>query len=255
MASSTQSVGVPSTAKRRGPSWRTRSGRVRVSEWLAPLCSCSGPTTQTSLLRLWATRASSLMPGASIPSSLQTRIRACARSIPSPIGAQTLHTPHIGPQRRRNCDRAVFLLVVLDHRDQCPPDRKAGAVEGVDEAIAPCLFVGALFRLETRIHPPRLELAALRAARNLAIGVLCRQPDLDVVGLARREAHIAGAQQHHAIRQIEPLEDLFGTSGHALMLLMRLVGMRDRDELNLVELMLPDHAARVLASGARFRTE
>src|SRR6185437_59399 len=178
MASSTQSVGVPSTAKRRGPSCRTRSGRVSVREWLAPLCSCSGATTQTSLLRLCATRSSSLMPGASIPSSLQTRIRARARSIPSPIGAKNLHASHIWPQRRWDRDRAVFLLMVLENGDQSTPDREAGAVESVDEAVA-----FSLFRLEARVHAASLELAALRTARNLAIGVLAWQPDLDVVGL------------------------------------------------------------------------
>src|SRR5215472_3810255 len=125
----------------------------------------------------------------------------------------------------------------------------------MDEAVAPSLFIRAFIWLEARIHAPRLEVAALRAARNLAIGVLAREPYLDVVSLARRKAHVPGAKQHHAIRQIEPLEDLFGAGGHPLMLFMRLSGMSDRDQFDLAELMLADHTARVLASGARLRAE
>ena len=48
IASITQSVGVPVTAKRRSSSCRTRSGSDRVSAREAPDCSASGAQTQTS---------------------------------------------------------------------------------------------------------------------------------------------------------------------------------------------------------------
>src|SRR5262249_59139924 len=64
-----------------------------------------------------------------------------------------------------------------------------------------------------RLHAPRLELAAIRATRDLAIGVLPRQPDLDVEGLLRREAHIASAQGDDAVRQAEALQHLDRKSG------------------------------------------
>src|SRR6185437_15545580 len=255
-ASSTQSVGVPSTAKRRRPTCRTRSGRCKVSEWLAPLCSCSGATTHTSRLSWRATRSSSLSPGALMPSSLQMRMRARARSMPgglragSTIALQDFETAEIGPERCGKNDRAVGLLVIFEHGDERAPNSEARAVERVDEARA-------LARLgpEARIHAPRLILAAIGAAGDLAIGVLAGQPDLDVIGLARGCAHIAGAEQHHAIRKVEPLQHLLGALRHALMLGARLVRMSDRHQLHLVELVLADHAARVLAGGARLGAE
>ena len=44
----TQSVGVPLTAKRRSPTWRSRSGSLSDSECDTPDWSNSGATTQTS---------------------------------------------------------------------------------------------------------------------------------------------------------------------------------------------------------------
>ena len=49
---------------------------------------------------------------------------------------------------------------------------------------------------DARVHPPRLEVAADRAGRDLAEGLLARHPDLDVVGLLGGEAHVAGAERH-----------------------------------------------------------
>ena len=81
------------------------------------------------------------------------------------------------------------------------------------------------------------------------------QPHLDVVGLLRRKTHIAGAQGHDAIVQTEPPQDLLGAGQHALVFVLRLLRRRDGDELDFGELMLADHAARVLAGGAGFGTE
>src|SRR6185312_17358323 len=95
-----------------------------------------------------------------------------------------------------------------------------------------------LLRAEAAIHPARLEVAAIGAARNLAIGLLPGQPDLDVVGLARGEAHVAGAEKHDPVGEPEALQHGLGACRHALMLLARALGMRDRDELDLAELVL-----------------
>src|SRR3546814_8257028 len=90
-------------------------------------------------------------------------------------------------------------------RHQRPPHGKARAVERMDELVA--LYVLAA---EARVHAARLEIAAVGTARNLAVAVLPRQPDFEVIGLARGKAHVAAAQQHLAVRQFERLEDLFG---------------------------------------------
>src|ERR1700761_3346262 len=112
-----------------------RRGRRMVKEWATALCSLSGATTQTSSDRLRATSSSTLMPGASIPSSLLTRMRARERSIGLGIrGSDALETGHIGAQHFGNDDRAVGLLIVLQHRDQGAPDRQARAVQRMEEA-------------------------------------------------------------------------------------------------------------------------
>src|SRR5690349_12467741 len=223
-----------------------RSGRRKVREWLAALCSVSGATTQTSFERLRAIASSTLMPGAWMPSSFVTRMRALARSSgASNIRLDRLDPAHIGPQRLRHLDGAVLALIVLHHRDQRATDRDAGAVERMHERAA--LLAGAA---EARVHAPGLEIAAIGAARNLAIGVLTRQPDLDVIGLARGKAHVARAEKHDAVRQVQPLQDRLGAGGHALVLVLGFIGVRDRHQLDLIELMLAQHAARVLASGA-----
>src|SRR5258708_32205323 len=101
-----------------------------------------------------------------------------------------------------------------------------------------------------RAHAAGLVVAAVRAARNLAIAVLAGQPDFDIEGLARGGAHVAAAQNDGAERQAEPLQHLLGASSHALMLGVRLLRRGDADPLDLGELVLADHAAGVLAGRA-----
>src|SRR5262247_1917912 len=178
-ATRTQSVGVPSTANVRDDSFRTCSGRRRVREWAAPLCSISGATTHTSLVRLFATCTSTLSPGALIPSSLVTRMRDVRRlSGALSIGLDHLDAAHIGHQRLGQRHGPIGLLVVLQDGDHCPADSEAGAVQRMHEARA--LLAGLA---HARLHPPGLELAAVGTAGDLSIGLLAGQPHLDVVGL------------------------------------------------------------------------
>src|SRR5712691_3976863 len=191
-----------------------RSGRRVVSEWLAPLCSCSGATTQTSSDRSWAIVSSTLMPGEAMPSSLEIRIRHLASSMCRlAIVPNHFLTAHVGLQRLGDRNRAVMALEVLDDRDHRAADREGGAVEGMHRARAL-----ASRRPIARLHPLGLERTAIRAARDLTIGVLAGEPDLDVVGLARGEPHVAGRQEHDAVGEAEPLQHLFGALGHALVL-------------------------------------
>src|SRR5271155_5381937 len=69
-----------------------------------------------------------------------------------------LEPAHIGLQHVRYRDRTVLLLIGLHHRDQRAADGGAGAVQRMHEAR---LAVTAAI---ARIHPPRLEIAAHRAA-------------------------------------------------------------------------------------------
>jgi len=71
----TQSVGVPRTAKWRGPTSRNRSGSFSDSECETPDWSSSGATTQTSSDSARAISSTIFRPGAWMPSSLVQRIR------------------------------------------------------------------------------------------------------------------------------------------------------------------------------------
>ena len=112
------------------------------------------------------------------------------------------------------------------------------------------------FRAIARIHAAGLIVTTVRTRTDFAIGVLARQPDFEVVGLARPCPHIARAEQHPPEWQVELFQDRLGAFGHALKLLQPLILARDdRDHLNLVELVQPDHALRVAPCTARFRPE
>ncbi len=55
--------------------------------------------------------------------------------------------------------------------------------------------------------------------------------------------------------QIELFQNFLGAGEHALVLVFALLGRGDGDQLDLGELMLPDHAARVFARRAGFGAE
>jgi hypothetical protein len=107
---------------------------------------------------------------------------------------------------------------------------------------------------EAGLHAAGLEGAEVGAGRNLAVGVLGRQPDFEIVGLGG-ETHVAGAQRHAAVRQFQRFENDFGVTGQLFVRFGRLVGMDDLHQLDLVELVLADHAAHVAAAGTGFGTE
>src|SRR5574337_1857314 len=156
----TQSVGVPRTAKCRSLTSRNRSGSFSDSECDTPDWSSSGATTHTSSDNAAAICSTICKPGACMPSSLVHRIRIVLRAfLFNHLGAAHIRLQCIG-----NGDRAVGLLIVLDHRDQRAADRCARAVQRVHEAR---LAVAAAV---ARIHAPGLKIAAHRARRYLAIG-------------------------------------------------------------------------------------
>ncbi len=71
----TQSVGVPRTAKWRGPTSRSRKGSFSDSECDTPDWSSSGATIQTSSESARAISSTTFRPGAWMPSSLVQRTR------------------------------------------------------------------------------------------------------------------------------------------------------------------------------------
>ena len=107
----------------------------------------------------------------------------------------------------------------------------------------------------TCLHTACLEVAAVGTGRNFAVLVLARHPDFQVVGLGRAEAHVAGAQRQHPIRQLQQLQHLLGVRRQAFQRLEGLARFDDLHHFDLVELMLTDHATRIAAGRARLATE
>src|SRR3990172_9597788 len=160
-----------------------------------------------------------------------------------------LDPPHVRAQRLGNPHRPVALLELLEDGHHRPPDGHPAPVERVREPGLPLLV--AIAQPDT----PRLEVLAVRHRRDLAEGVLPRTPHLDVVRLRGGEPHVAGAEQRHAVVQPQPAEHLARVVEHLLVLRVALLRLRDLHQLHLVELVLADEAAGVLARGARLGPE
>src|SRR5690606_16835694 len=129
-------------------------------------------------------------------------------------------------------DAAVGLLILLEDRDHRPAHREPRTVEGMEQ-----LGLLALGGAMADLRAPRLEVAAVRAAGNLAILLLTGKPDLEVVGLARGEAEIARAENDPPIVEPEALEHRFRVSGENLELVVRTLRDAEAHELHLVELV------------------
>src|SRR5438105_2865582 len=129
--------------------------------------------------------------------------------------AQLLEASEVGPERRRDAHSAGFRLMVLEQRGVGPRQRHAGGIQRMRD-----LRLGAGFAPEAHAHAPRLEVLEVGAGRALEPGSGARRPDLEVVALRGGEAHVAAAEQHHAIRQLERLEDIRDVSRQLLVLVV-----------------------------------
>ena len=69
------------------------------------------------------------------------------------------------------------------------------------------------------------------------------------------EADVARAQRQHAVRQLQQFQHFRGVARQFLERGIGLVRPHDLHELDLVELVLADQSARVLAVGAGLRAE
>src|SRR3989454_11465666 len=115
-------------------------------------------------------------------------------------------------------------------------------------------------RIATTVRPtasplPRLEVAERRARADLAVGVLAGQPHLEVVRLLGTEPQVRRAEGHDAMVQSEPLQWRLRVANQLLQGRVRVLRTLEPDQLDLVELVLPDDPLRVLAVAARFAAE
>ena len=115
--------------------------------------------------------------------------------------------------------------------------------------------LGSLGFLKANRRPPRLEIAAGAAAGNLPVGAGPRQPYLQVVGAAGREAQIARAELDLAVGQLQGLKHRLGIGGDLLVGRRRLLRAHEPIQLNFVELVQANQAAGVAAVGAGLAAE
>ncbi len=141
-------------------------------------------------------------------------------------------------------------MVVFEDGEVRAADGETGAVEGVDELG----FFGA-GGLVLDVGAAGLEGLEVGAGGDFAEGVLAGDPDFEVVGFGGGEAHVAGAEEHAAVGEAEGFEYGFGVGGEEFVLGVGVFGGAELDELDLLELMLADHAAGVFAVGAGFGAE
>ena len=128
--------------------------------------------------------------------------------------------------------------------------RQARAVQGVHQLRA----LGAR-ALEADFGAPGLVVGKVAAGGDFPVEVLPRQPHLDVIGLGRGEAHVAGAQHDDPVGQAQLLKDRLGVLEQELQLLVGGFRRGEFHQLHLVELVLADQPPDILTVGAGLGAE
>lgn len=141
------------------------------------------------------------------------------------------------------------MLSLFEERGQGAPDGEAGAVEGDDRLGLAGMPAGA------DVGSAGLERAEVRDRGDLAVRVLTRDPDLDVVRELGGEAGVTGGQLDDPLREPQLLQARFGMADHRLRLGFRGLRVNDPDNLDHVELVLADQATRVPPVRASLGTE
>src|SRR5208283_1616769 len=201
---------------------------------------CSPLVVRDSLLAFGFPRFPAVIP--SERPWVWARVEGSAVSWSSKLLRRDAIRPNVWSQHFRNQHAAIRLLVVLNNRHPCAPDCESAAVERVHQ-----FRLLAAFRAIADVRPSRLEVRKVRAGRDLAKQSLSRQPDLDVVGLGRRETQVCGTQCNRAVVQPQPLQHLLGIARELLVFFPRLLWLGELHELDFLKLVLANDASHILA--------
>mmetsp|Transcript_44103 Transcript_44103/g.137324 ORF Transcript_44103/g.137324 Transcript_44103/m.137324 type:complete len:201 (+) Transcript_44103:153-755(+) len=164
---------------------------------------------------------------------------------------EELLAEHERDQGAWNSD-AVGLLVVLHETAKCPLCGAQRAVEHVAEGV---------LRLESALglHGPRLIVQAIGAGHELSVLsaalVIARKPALQIVLLGRSVVELSRDDGHSPVRDSEGLVELLSHADHLLVLLPRLLRLRQSELLDLLELVHTENPANVTARAAGLTPE
>jgi hypothetical protein len=114
-------------------------------------------------------------------------------------------------------------------------------------------FLSGFF--EADVGATGLKVAAVRAARNFAVGAGRGHPDFQVVGFGGGKSEVAGTEFDHAIGQLQALQNGFGVFDECLVFSFGGVGTDEFVHFNFVELMQPDQPPSIASIAARFAAE
>jgi hypothetical protein len=181
------------------------------------------------------------------PSSVEGCIHSVSRT-PTLTGSCTTddgHPAHPRKQRLGHMNLAVRFLEVLEDRDQRSA-RPRARIRSAYAAAPACRCPDA----PARLHAPRLEVAEVAAGGNLAIGCCPGSQTSRSYGLRRREAEIAAAQCDRPIRQFQLRFRISSACDVSARAPRRILRAHQLHQLDLLELMLADHAAGVAAVAA-----
>ena len=71
---------------------------------------------------------------------------------------------------------------------------------------------------EADVGAAGLEINAVGAGGNLAVGILSGKPDFHIIGLGGPEAHVTGAERDGAVGKFELLQQNFSAAAHVFQL-------------------------------------
>ena len=124
--------------------------------------------------------------------------------------------------------------MVFQYCHQRAADGEAGAVEGVQQ------LVFSVFVFKARFHAAGLEIFAVRAAGDFAVGVLRGYPYFQIVGFGGTKTHVASTQHNHAVRQFQQLQDFLGMADHFFQRVVRFFRVADLHHFHFIKLVLAD---------------
>src|SRR5262245_3724332 len=150
-----------------------------AARWIAPSTPPPPMSEVFAAFTTASTSCSTMFPAMTTSRARSSTVAIAPLSFGDAIGAHEI------AERFRNDDAAVLFLKLLEDREPRATDGEGGAVQRVREARL-CLWLRAVADL----CAAGLKITEPRAARDLAVRVLTREPHLEIVALGARKREV-----------------------------------------------------------------